>query len=423
MAMDFALLPPEINSGRMYTGAGPGPLLNAATAWDGLANELEASVAAYESVISHLTAAWRGPAPTAMATAAARYAAWLHSVAALARQTATQAKAAVTAYEAAFALTVPPPVVAANRARLAALVATNFLGQNTPAIAVTEAHYAEMWAQDAAAMYGYAAGSAAASTLTPFSPPAQTTDPRGPADQAAAVAQAAGAAAGARTQTALASMSTVPQALHAAGPDAAAALTVSPALAVSAAGLGTDLLGTFGVDSAGTFGIDTIGTFGIDVLGVGEIGGALFPPVPAVPTAELTGAPLAAGLGQAVSVGQLSVPPTWAIEAPAFRPVALALPTSSAGVAAEVVAGSPGAVLGDAAVAGLAGRALGSTAALRRREPAQAAGAQHRQPPPAPPSDRVAELAADLRELAALRDARILTDEEFTQEKRRLLSR
>jgi len=45
-----------------------------------------------------------------------------------------------------------PSQVAANRASLAALVATNVLGQNAPAIASTEAHYAEMWAQDVVAM-------------------------------------------------------------------------------------------------------------------------------------------------------------------------------------------------------------------------------------------------------------------------------
>jgi PPE-repeat protein len=60
----------------------------------------------------------------------------------------------VAAYEAAFAMTVPPPVIAANRALLLMLVATNFLGQNTPAIMATEAEYAEMWAQDAGAMSG-----------------------------------------------------------------------------------------------------------------------------------------------------------------------------------------------------------------------------------------------------------------------------
>ena len=41
---------------------------------------------------------------------------------------------------------VPRPVIAANRAQLAALVATNILGQNAPAIAATEAQYGQMWA-------------------------------------------------------------------------------------------------------------------------------------------------------------------------------------------------------------------------------------------------------------------------------------
>src|SRR6202007_78202 len=92
---------------------------------------------------------------------------------------ATQARAPGAAYEASFAMTVPPPVVAANRVQLAALVATNILGQNTPAIAVTEAHYGEMWAQDAAAMYGYAGSSASAGKLVPLSDPASTTNPGG----------------------------------------------------------------------------------------------------------------------------------------------------------------------------------------------------------------------------------------------------
>jgi hypothetical protein len=45
--------------------------------------------------------------------------------------------------------------VAANRVTLAALVATNFAGQNAPAIMSTEADYAQMWAQDVTAMLGY----------------------------------------------------------------------------------------------------------------------------------------------------------------------------------------------------------------------------------------------------------------------------
>ena len=70
-----------------------------------------------------------------------------------------------------------------------ALIATNFLGQNMPAIAATEAQYGEMWAQDAGAMYGYAAASAAASQLSPFTPPPQTTSPSGLTARSAAVAQ------------------------------------------------------------------------------------------------------------------------------------------------------------------------------------------------------------------------------------------
>ncbi|MBS2064851.1 PPE family protein, partial [Klebsiella pneumoniae] len=81
---------------------------------------------------------------------------------------------------------VPPPVVVANRALLVALVATNFFGQNTPAIAATEAQYAEMWAQDAAAMYAYAGSAAIATELTPFTAAPVTTSPAALAGQAAA---------------------------------------------------------------------------------------------------------------------------------------------------------------------------------------------------------------------------------------------
>ncbi|MBS2079487.1 PPE domain-containing protein, partial [Mycobacterium tuberculosis] len=128
---------------------------------------------------------------------------------------ARQAKAAAGAYEAVFAATVPPPVVAANRALLATLVATNILGQNTPAIAATEAQYAEMWAQDAAAMYGYAGASAAAAQVTPFAPPPRSTNPAGAAGQAAAVAQATGGSVAMNTESTLPQlMSAAPQSLQ-----------------------------------------------------------------------------------------------------------------------------------------------------------------------------------------------------------------
>jgi PPE-repeat protein len=174
--MDFATLPPEVNSGLMYAGPGSGPIMAAATSWDSLAAEVSSAAGDYGSVISGLTSGpWRGPASASMVAAAAPYVSWMNATAAQAEQAADQAKAAASAYEAAFTATVAPPVIAANRTLLASLIATNILGQNTPAIATTEAHYAEMWAQDAAAMYGYAGSSAAASTLTPFAAPPATT--------------------------------------------------------------------------------------------------------------------------------------------------------------------------------------------------------------------------------------------------------
>jgi PPE-repeat protein len=190
--MDYAFFPPEFNSARMYSGPGSGSLLAAAGSWDSLSAELGTTVESYESALSSLTSLhWRGPASESMTAAAAPYVEWLAATAQQTKLTAMQARAAAAAFDQAFAMTVPPPVIAANRTQLMALIATNFFGQNTAAIAATEAHYAEMWAQDATAMNGYAAGSAAASQLTTFLSPQQNTNPDGVNEQNAAATQAA----------------------------------------------------------------------------------------------------------------------------------------------------------------------------------------------------------------------------------------
>ena len=212
--MDYAALPPEVNSGRMYAGAGVGPLVAAGTAWDALAAELSSAATSYRTVMSELTGGpWVGPSSGVMAAAVAPYVSWMNTTAAQAEQTASQLGSAVAAYEAAFAATVPPPEIEVNRALLASLVSTNILGQNTPAIAATEAQYSEMWAQDAAAMYGYAGASAAATRLTPFNSPPQTTNPTGTEMQAASVDQAAASSAGPSTQSALSNVPNVLQSL------------------------------------------------------------------------------------------------------------------------------------------------------------------------------------------------------------------
>ena len=179
---DFAALPPEINSARMYAGPGSGPMLGVAAAWDKLADELYSTAATYSSVVSNVAGeGWQGPSSASMATAAARYTAWMTATAELCLRAATQARAAANAYEAASAMIVPPSVIADNRAQLRSLIAAKALGQSAAAIAALEAEYGEMWAQDVTAMYQYASTSAAACRLASFAPPPMITRDSGPA--------------------------------------------------------------------------------------------------------------------------------------------------------------------------------------------------------------------------------------------------
>ncbi len=462
------MYPPEINSGRMYAGPGAGPMLAAATAWDELALELHSTAAACRAAVAELAGSWSGPSSASMVAAAAPYVAWLSGTAAQADATAAQAKAAAAAYEAAFASTVPPPVIAANRSLLLALVATNFFGQNTPAIAATEAQYAEMWAQDAAAMYGYAGSSAAATTLTPFADPPQTTDPGGSAGQAAAVGQAAGTSAGnaqATTATVPQAFSAVPNALQSAAMAPAAAAAPDPTSVLSTL---SDLLTIFPI-AAGDVAelaivapftmlnavdlpfivVDTATGLHTDDIVSGWKGEVFLPGIgspyptdfPAVITnpGALAGAAstLSAGLGRANAVGALSVPAAWTIAAPEVRRASLTLPATgvSATVGETLEAGS-GSAFSQMALAGMAAATMGGTGAVRNRgnPPAGicvAAGAAT--PGKAANSDGkgdashdkprtvVTGIAARIRELAKLRDDGSLTDEEYTEQKNLLL--
>jgi PPE-repeat protein len=200
--MSFSLIPPEINSALMYQGAGSGPLLEAATAWDGLAADLESTATQYQTAITNLTTgAWLGPTSAHMASAAEPYIAWLQTTAAEAAQTGAQAKAAAAAYGTAYSSMVPPPVITANRAELTTLVSNNFLGQNTGAIAQNEAEYLDMWIQDALGMDTYNLNSTGASSALP----AQTAAPLVTSGAQAAAASSAASPADA-TSTVLGSL-------------------------------------------------------------------------------------------------------------------------------------------------------------------------------------------------------------------------
>ena len=64
MALDFAAIPPEINSALMYTGAGSGPLVSASAAYSNLAAELSTTASSWESIIANLTTeSWAGVRP------------------------------------------------------------------------------------------------------------------------------------------------------------------------------------------------------------------------------------------------------------------------------------------------------------------------------------------------------------------------
>ncbi|OBF12605.1 hypothetical protein A5730_03385 [Mycobacterium sp. ACS4054] len=440
--MDFAALPPEINSARMYTGPGAAPLLGAAIAWDALAVALHSAATSYQSEIAALTGGpWMGPSAEAMATAAAPYVSWTRTAAAQAEETANQAKAAAAAYEAAFAETVPPPVIAANRSLLMSLIATNILGQNTPAIATTEAQYSEMWAQDAGAMYGYAASAASATRLTPFTSPQQSTDSGGSVRQAAALNQAAATAAG-KVQSAVTSTQ---QAL-AATPDALNTLASPLAPGFG----GRDLLG-LAADLSAVFVDPEIGAAGLAAAVVAlpyDVSGALtgfhtddivsgwagvqswpgFAPVPPTPFPVITnlagGSAATAALSQANTVGGLSVPPAWTAAAPAIRPAALALPATSVG-AAPASSGTSGSLFGEMAAAGMAGRAMAGTGGAGRAErvrgTTQKTTKDGTAAPQVPAGGPITSIAAELRELASLRDAGIITEDEFLEQKQRLL--
>jgi PPE-repeat protein len=373
--LDFGALPPEINSGRMYVGAGSGPMLAAAAAWDELAAELYSTASLYGSTIQGLSVGpWTGPSSIAMAAAATPYVQWMSVTGAQAELAATQAKLAAGAYEAAFAATVPPPVIAANRSLLASLVATNILGQNTPAIAATEADYAEMWAQDAAAMYGYAGSSATASQLQPFTDPPQTTNDSGSGLQAAAVAQSSTSSS---TNTAL----NLTQAVSttAAAADPSTGLTVPPAV-TNWNTIWAAITGVYSPQSWTTIPGGPFLSFGqayawgqngqsaaAYLSGPKLIKGALEPltrgaaGVHPMLSSSVSGGPVTGSMGRASLVGSMSVPQGWTEAAPNIRLLSQVLPTNLAAAPAASLIGEEG-VFSQMALSSLAGRAVAATA-------------------------------------------------------------
>lgn len=332
-------LPPEINSARMYSGPGSESMLAAAAAWNAVSAEMRSAAIDYGSVIAALTSeSWFGPSSTKMSAAVAPFVEWLNTTAAQAEQAGTQANAAAAAYEAAFAATVPPAAVAANRTQLTNLLASNIFGQNAGLIAANEVQYGEMWAQDAAAMTNYSAASRAATEMTPFQQPQSDTTSDGTAQQAAAVVEAASS--GSSTSSGESLLEWLGLA-----PNTNTSTTGLAGLMNYLDGSNGSLLGSFlnnasvanfsnafttsgllnptsfvdaavNMNSISSLNAVDSTTSGLGVLAAGLGGTANLASVTA------PGAAAVAGVGQASLVGALSVPPAWGATGAAITPVA-----------------------------------------------------------------------------------------------------
>jgi len=392
--IDFGALPPEINSARMYSGPGSASLMAAASAWNGLAAELNSAALGYDKVTTTLSSEeWLGPASASMAAAVAPYQTWMTTTAAQAEQAATQARTAAAAYETALAATVPPPLVAANRAEVTQLIQTNVLGQNTGLIAQLEAQYGQMWAQDATAMYTYAAQSATATKVTPFNNAPQIANPAAQGTQAAAVTAASGNSAASAQSTLQTLISGLPGQLQNLATPAGTSALVSQfssgnplteiwfllsGQTVLPSNVGTFLSGYNNFSSffynteglpyfsvgMGNFGIQMAKTLGMITAPAAAAGGAAkaLPGLGGLGGLLGGGAHAAAAMGSASSLGgKLSVPVTWAgATAPlAHAPAQLVSTVSAAPEAAT--SGGAGNLLGGMPLAGAGtGGAAGS---------------------------------------------------------------
>ena len=354
-------MPPEVISAMMYTGAGAGPLMAAATAYANLAAEMSTTGTQWESIISLLTTEqWTGTGSAAAAASAQPIVSWLTTTAAALEQASAQAMSSAAAYEAAYAATVPPQMIAENRARLAMLIATNFLGINTPAIAATELQYAEMWIQDTTMMATYQAASTASGLLQPVTPLTSSTDP------AAQVGVANAAAAGPLQPLANAFVFG-PPVINGPNPiNFAGTFPISSSLLQSFDGfLGTPFVSNFingFVNTAAWFTMNAIPTavsFQHTVGAIGSVPWALSDAVAPAPGAAAIlpgtmvgsfmpagglGAAASASLGEASTVGGLSVPASWNAAGPASLASSSAPLAGSGWTAAteEPVAAMPG---------------------------------------------------------------------------------
>jgi PPE-repeat protein len=352
MVLNFIATPPDVTSALMYTGAGAGPLMAAATSYHNLAAEVSSAATQWQSIITTLTSeVWTGAGSTAAAAAAETIVTWLTTTAAALEQAGVQATASAAAYEAAFAGVVNPALIAQNRARLLTLQATNFLGVNTPAIALTESEYEAYWVQDATTMSVYDTVSQSTGVLQPISPEPQATNPSAGALQNAATAKNATSPATQQLSN-LSGLTNAATTTNAADPPPSLADWLNVPIV-------QDSIYNVGVTAAWNTAMMTatfplLGHFlagaplGVTIGDVTPLGAGLGMGTTLVGSTSSVGGAAAAALGESSAVGGLSVPASWSSAAPATLASSTAplegsgWTVASEAAAAEPVAAMPG---------------------------------------------------------------------------------
>jgi PPE-repeat protein len=359
----FDSLPPDVTSALIYSGPGSTSYTTAASAWNAIAAELHSYSLGINNVVTELSnEEWLGASSAALASAVNPFVQWAQNTATLAEQNGTSASAAAAAYEQVFASVVPPPVIALNRAQLLKSTATNIFGQNNNVISQLEQQYGHYWAQNTSALNTYQTQSTNATKQLTATTPAPEVS-KGDGGQTASDATVANSSAGnaSNTVTNLASgTGTTPT--PAVAPVAATPATppgqelwflltgqtILPSnLSSIANGLSPFAGLAYNTEGLPYFSVG-MGNFGVQIAkSTGQLGGAVAGAAAAAPKG-LSGlggmlgggaAPsVAAGLGNAASIGKLAVPAAWSGALPGAihaGPVAVstvsALPEAAAG--------------------------------------------------------------------------------------------
>jgi PPE-repeat protein len=193
---DSAGNPPEVNYYTLTAGDLAASMTAASAGYQGLADTLSAEIGLLGANTTATAAVgWQGTGGTAMVVSASQLIEVLSLAVAWLQQASMEAAEMAAAHRTAHSTMVPGPVCDTNRTTQAALVASNVIGQNTPAIIALDTQYfGEFWPQNASIMAAYEAVITAALAALADPPPIAPLAPD-PAAPLAGVAQAAGQAA------------------------------------------------------------------------------------------------------------------------------------------------------------------------------------------------------------------------------------